>query len=95
MADNTVNTVVLSVSSYSQIKNENFKYSLFLDNIFQAALLSKDHQSLVFDTDAVEAAVKFCFGEMYKRKLATLKTCFARYGTNYEIKEDTKDEVAE
>ncbi len=80
MADNT-NTVVLSTSSYNQIKNENFRYNLFLDNILQKARLSEDHQGLVFDSKDIEDAVKFCYYERYKKKLSTLKTQFARYGS--------------
>lgn len=84
MADNT-NTVVLSASSYNQIKNENFRYNLFLDNILQKARLSEDHQGLVFDSKDIEDAVKFCYYERYKKKLSTLKTQFARYSSK-EVK---------
>lgn len=79
MAD--TNIVTLSVSSYNQIKNDNFKYNLFLDNILQSAKLSEDHQSLVFRSEDIENAVKFCYYERYKKKLATLKTQFSKYGS--------------
>lgn len=82
MAD--TNTVVLSVSSYNQIKNDNFKYNLFLDNILQTARLSDDHQSLIFDSTDIENAIKFCYYERYTKKKATLKTQFARYGKREE-----------
>ena len=48
--------------------------------ILQEATLSEDHQSLVFDSKKVEDAVKFCYFERYKKKLATLKTQNAKYG---------------
>ena len=79
MADNT-NVVTLSVASYNQVKNDNFRYNLFLDNIMQCASLSDDHQSLEFDSKRIEEAVKFCYFERYKKKLATLKTQNTRYG---------------
>lgn len=75
------NTVHLSVASYNQIKNDNFRYNLFLDNVLQSATLSDDHQQLVFDPDKIEGAVKFCYFERYKKKLATLKSQNARYGS--------------
>ena len=79
MAENT-NTVTLAVQSYNQTKNENFRLNLFLDNIIKCARLSEDHQSLEFDTEKIEEAVKFCFGERYRKKLSTLKTQNTRYG---------------
>ena len=79
MADNT-NIVTLSTSVYNNIKNDNFRYNLFLDNIMQGAALSEDHQSLVFDSKQIEEAIKFCYFERYKKKLATLKTQNTRYG---------------
>lgn len=47
MASNEINTVTLSVSSYNSVKNDVFRYNLFLDNLLQEAMLSEDHQSLV------------------------------------------------
>ena len=78
MAD--TNIVTLAVGSYNSIKNDNFRYNLFLDNLLQEATLSEDHQSLVFDSKKVEDAVKFCYFERYKKKLATLKTQNTKYG---------------
>ena len=85
------NVVSLNVSSYNQIKNDNFRYNLFLDNVLQGARLSKDHQSLVFDSKEVDAAIKFCYGERYKKKLSALKMCFTKYGSTVEGKEDETD----
>lgn len=85
MADNQTNTVILTTLSYNAIKNDNFRYNLFLNNILQRAKLSEDHQSLVFESRDIEEAIKFCYYERYKKKLATLKTQFARYGSK-EVK---------
>lgn len=79
MAD--TNTVNLSVSSYNQIKSDNFKMNLFIDNILQMATLAEDHQSLDFSATDIENALKFCFYERYKKKLAVLKGQFTKYGT--------------
>lgn len=79
MSDNT-NIVTLSTSAYNAIKNDNFRYNLFLDNIMQGAVLSEDHQSLEFDSKQIEEAIKFCYFERYKKKIATLKTQNTRYG---------------
>lgn len=78
MAD--TNIVTLAVGSYNAIKNDNFRYNLLLDNLLQEATLSEDHQSLVFDSKKVEDAVKFCYFERYKKKLAILKTQNTKYG---------------
>lgn len=80
MASNEINTVTLSVSSYNSVKNDVFRYNLFLDNLLQEAMLSEDHQSLVFDSKKIEEAFKFCYFERYKKKLATLRTQATKYG---------------
>lgn len=81
MANNEINTVTLSVSSYNSVKNDVFRYNLFLDNLLQEAMLSEDHQFLVFDSKKIEEAVKFCYFERYKKKkLATLRTQATKYG---------------
>lgn len=81
MANNEINTVTLSVSSHNSVKNDVFRYNLFLDNLLQEAMLSEDHQSLVFDSKKIEEAVKFCYFERYKKKkLATLRTQATKYG---------------
>ena len=80
MANNEINTVTLSVNSYNSVKNDVFRYNLFLDNLLQEAMLSEDHQSLVFDSKKIEEAVKFYYFERYKKKLTTLRTQATKYG---------------
>lgn len=80
MASNEINMVTLSVSSYNSVKNDVFRCNLFLDNLLQEAMLSEDHQSLVFDSKKIEEAVKFCYFERYKKKSATLRTQATKYG---------------
>lgn len=80
MSEN-INTVTLSVQSYNAMKNDNFRYNLFLDNLLQEAVLSEDHQTLVFDQDKIENAVKFIYLDRYKKRLAVLRQQAARYGS--------------
>ena len=62
-----INTITLSVSSYNQIKAENYRLNMFLDNLLNETMISKDHDRMIFDTSRVENAVKFCFPERYKK----------------------------
>lgn len=89
MAD--TNIVTLNTSSYNQIKSENFKLELFVENLLLEARLSDDHQELVFDTDKVATAFKFCFVERYKKKLSYLKSQYNRNGLK-NIEEEIKEE---
>ena len=90
MAD--TNIVTLSTSSYNQIKSENLKLELFVENLLLEARLSDDHQELVFDTDKVATAFKFCFAERYKKKLSHLKGQYNRNGLKDDKIEDKKEE---
>ena len=90
MAD--TNIVTLSTSSYNQIKSENLKLELFVENLLLEARLSDDHQELVFDTDKVVTAFKFCFAERYKKKLSHLKGQYNRNGLKDNKVEDKKEE---
>ena len=89
MAD--TNIVTLSTSSYNQIKSENLKLELFVENLLLEARLSDDHQELVFDTDKVATAFKFCFAERYKKKLSHLKGQYNRNGLKDDKVEDKKE----
>ena len=90
MAD--TNVVTFNTSSYNQIKSENFKLELFVENLLLEAKLSDDHQELVFDTDKVATAFKFCFAERYKKKLSYLKSQYNRNGLKDDKIEDKKEE---
>lgn len=78
MAD--TNIVTLNTQSYNQIKSENFRLEMLVENLLLEAKLSEDHQELEFDSDKVVTAIKFCFAERYKKKLATLKTQYSKCG---------------
>ena len=85
------NIVTLSVSSYNQVKSDNYRLNMFLDNLLLEAMISSDHENLVFYSAKVEAAVKFCFPERFKKKLSTMRTQASRYGTNIAPKGDEND----
>ena len=93
MADDT--GVKLSISGYNQIKADNYKMNLFIDNLFAYAKLNKEHTDLIFDSDVIVNAIKFCYYERYKKKLATLKSQFGRYGNKFEIAEEEEDSGTE
>ena len=57
---NDINLVTLSVSSYNQIKAENYRLNMLLDN-------------LLLDPAKVELAVKFCFQDRWRKKLGLAK----------------------
>ena len=86
------NIVTLNTSSYNQIKNENFRLELFVEDLLLEARLSDDHQELIFDTDEVVTAFKFCFAERYKKKLSYLKSQYNRNGLKDDKIEDKKEE---
>lgn len=67
------NIVTLNTSSYNQIKAENQKCSMFLDNLLKNATLSEDRTKLVFDSDAIVLAMDVLYEERYKKKLSALR----------------------
>lgn len=78
MADTDI--VTLNTRNYNAIKSGNFRAEMFIGNILAESLLSEDRQHLVFDSENIEKALKFCYIERYKKKLATAKTQSGRYG---------------
>lgn len=82
------NTVTLSVTSYNQTKADNYRLNMFLDSVFNEAMISEDHEHLVFSTSKIEDALKFCFPERCKKKLSILRTQNTRYGTHIAPNEE-------
>ena len=62
------NTVTLTLSSYNQIKSENFRLNLFVDNLINEATIGEDGK-LVLNTDSIEYALRLCCWDRYKKKL--------------------------
>lgn len=67
------NTVILSTSSYNQIKSENTKFNLFMDRLFEYAELSPDYCGLDFDTKLIGELIHLCYPDRYKKKLSYLR----------------------
>ena len=70
---NDTNLVTLSVSSYNQIKAENYRLNMLLDNLLLEAKADQKQEKLVFDSEKVELAVKFCFPDRWRKKLGLAK----------------------
>lgn len=68
------NTVLLSTSSYNQIKSENTKFNLFMDRLFGAAELRPDYSGIDFNVRQLEELIHLCYPDRYKKKLSTLRT---------------------
>ena len=90
---NDTNVVSLSVSSYNQVKSDNYRLNLMLDNLLNEAGITEDHEHMVFNSRSVESAIKFCFPERFKKKMATLRTQASRFGTN--VKQEGEGEQHE
>lgn len=67
------NTVILSTSSYNQIKAENTKFSLFMDRLFESAELREDYSGIDFNTRQIEELIHLCYPDRYKKKLSVLR----------------------
>ena len=89
------NVVILTVAGFNQVKADNYRLNMALDNLFNEAMISKDHEHMVFDTRKVEAALKFCFPERFKKRLYTLKTQHTRYGVSGAPDETEKEAEVE
>lgn len=74
-----VNTVLLSTAAFAQIKNENCKYKLLLDNLLSQSTLSENRERLEFDSEKVRQAIEFVYLEEYRKRLSTAKTQATRY----------------
>ena len=74
MAEMKENTVLLSTSSYNQIKAENTKFNLFMDRLFESAELREDYSGIDFNMRCVEELIHLCYPDRYKKKLSTLRT---------------------
>ena len=67
MAD--TNTVILNTASYNQIKMQNFRYELFIENVFRSAKYNGDTEELLFDSEDIDKYLKFCFYDRYMKVL--------------------------
>lgn len=68
-----VNVITLSTSSYNNIKSENQKCQMLLDNILTSAKLSDDRSKLIFDSEQIVLAMTILYPDRYKKKLSALR----------------------
>ena len=67
------NIVVLSTSSYNQIKSENTKFQMFISRVFESAELKSDYSGIEFDGHIIEELIRLCYPDAYKKKLSALR----------------------
>ena len=85
------NTVLLSTSSYNQIKSENTKFNLFMDRLFEAAELRPDYSGIDFNVRQLEELIHLCYPDRYKKKLSTLRTQQTKM-SNKKLEWETQNE---
>ena len=73
MNDMKENTVLLSTSSYNQIKSENTKFNLFMDRLFEMAELREDYSGIDFSVRCIEELIHLVYPDRYKKKLSALR----------------------
>lgn len=74
------NSVTISLDRYNSLKQENIRCRMLLDNILTSASLKEDESGLEFDQETVNTAIKFCYLDTWKKKVAYLKTAKRKYG---------------
>lgn len=67
------NQVLLSVSSYNQIKAENTKFNMFMERLFEYAELRPDYKGIDFNVRDIEELIHLCYPDRYKKKLSALR----------------------
>lgn len=81
MAERETNTVTITLTTYNTIKLENFKYNAFMDNLYDNAKMSKDHQYLVFDNAKLSTLLQMLTPERYAKKLSYIRGLYTKHMT--------------
>lgn len=74
MANNEVNTVVLSKSSYDSMRSTNDRASMLLREIMDSMTIANDSNDLSLDTDKILKTIEILYPDTYKKKVSYLKT---------------------
>ncbi len=74
-------SVTMSLSEYSKQKKTIYRHELFLENVLASSSYDAEKDDIVFDTERINQAMKLCFPETHKKRLATLRTQHKRHGT--------------
>lgn len=74
MANNEVNTVVLSKSSYDSMRSTNDRASMLLREVMDSMTIANDSNELSLDTDKILKTIEILYPDTYKKKVSYLKT---------------------
>lgn len=74
MANNEVNTVVLSKSSYDSMRSTNDRASMLLREVMDSMTIANDSNDLSLDTDRILKSIEILYPDTYKKKVSYLKT---------------------
>lgn len=74
MVNNEVNTVVLSKSSYDNMRSTNDRASMLLREVMDSMTIANDSNDLSLDTDKILKTIEILYPDTYKKKVSYLKT---------------------
>ena len=74
MANNEVNTVVLSKSSYDSMRSTNDRAGMLMREIMDSVTIANDSNELSLDTDKVLKTIEILYPDTYKKKISYLKS---------------------
>lgn len=78
MANNEVNTVVLSKSSYDNMRGTNDRAGMLLREIMDSMNIANDSNELSLDTGKVLKTIEILYPDTYKKKVSYLKSVRTR-----------------
>jgi len=92
MANNDTG-VTMSIAGYNQMKSENTRFNMFVDRMFDESTISDNKQALVVDPIFLDALIRLCFPERYKKRLSYLRGLETKIAMKeLKEKEQEKDE---
>ena len=74
MTNNEVNTVVLSKSSYDNMRGTNDRASMLLREIMDSMSIANDCNDLSIDNDKILKTIEVLYPDTFKKKVSYLKT---------------------
>jgi len=74
MANNEVNTVVLSRTSYDSMRGTNDRASMLLREIMDSMSIANDCNDLSMDGDKILKAIEVLYPDTFKKKVSYLKS---------------------
>lgn len=72
MANNDTG-VTMSIAGYNQMKSENTRFNMFMDRLFDETTMSVNKQTLQVDPVFLDALIRLCFPDRYKKRLSYLR----------------------